>query len=219
MPSSTVEDYIKTLYLLEQQSTQERIAMGKLAEAMKVVPGTATTMVRTLKEAGLVHYASREGVQCSPGGTKLALHVLRRHRLIEKLLVDIIGLDWSEVHEEAEQLEHVISDRLLERIDELLDFPAVDPHGDPIPSQDGKIDRQKLSRLTDSPVKVPVTIRRITDQNPAFLQMLDRLGLTPGTEMEIHAIEEVADTLQIERPGHPLCTLGRTAAAKILVEK
>lgn len=219
MPSSTVEDYIKTLYLLEQESDKPRIAMGKLAEAMQVVPGTATTMVRTLREAGLVHYASREGVQLSSGGQKLALHVLRRHRLIEKLLVDIIGLDWSEVHEEAEQLEHVISDRLLDRIDELLNYPSVDPHGDPIPTSEGTLTSTEHPPLTSCDAKDTITIRQIIDQDAAFLQMLDAKGLTPGSTVTVETIEPAAETLTLKTDGHSACSLGWNAASKILVEK
>src|SRR6476620_7329433 len=108
--------------------------MGRLAAAMGVVPGTATTMVKTLADSGLVTYEPRSGTRLTAGGEKLALHVLRRHRLVEPFLVKTLGLDWSEVHEEAEELEHAISDKVLHRIDQLLGHPTTDPHGDPIPT-------------------------------------------------------------------------------------
>src|SRR5438034_8848513 len=130
MPTSTVEDYLKSLYSEQQRGGGELVAMGALASAMKVAPGTATAMVKTLADAGLVDYEPRGGVKLSSKGQKLALHVLRRHRLVELFLVEVLGLDWSEVDEEAEELEHAISEKVLARIDELLKFPKVDPHGD-----------------------------------------------------------------------------------------
>ena len=146
MPSATVEDYIKHIYLITQQSESSNAPMGQVADAVNVVPGTATTMVKALSDAGLVEYSPRVGVQLTIRGRKLALHVLRRHRLIEQFLVEVLGYDWSEVHDEAEQLEHVISDLLLERIDLYLDHPTEDPHGDPIPSAEEKLrlNRSKL---------------------------------------------------------------------------
>ncbi|MEZ5289367.1 MAG: metal-dependent transcriptional regulator, partial [Vicinamibacterales bacterium] len=132
-PSSTVENYLKAIFLGEAQLTegQRLVPMGQLAAALGVAPGTATTMIKALSESGLVDYEPYNGVRLSPAGEKLAALVLRRHRLIELFLVRVMGLGWDEVHDEAEQLEHVVSDRLIERIDEMLGRPAVDPHGDP----------------------------------------------------------------------------------------
>src|SRR6476661_2815846 len=138
MPSSTVEDYLKSLYT-QQRGGGDLVAMGALATAMNVAPGTATAMVKTLADAGLVDYEPRGGVRLSAKGEKLALHVLRRHRLVELFLVEVLGLDWSEVDQEAEELEHAISDKVLEKIDDVLGHPEVDPHGDPIPNPKGKI--------------------------------------------------------------------------------
>src|SRR5438034_298483 len=147
MPTRTVEDYLKALYAEQQRGTARGdgglVAMGALALAMSVAPGTATAMVKTLAEAGLVDYEPRGGVRLSGKGEKLALHVLRRHRLVELFLVEVLGLDWSEVDPEAEELEHAISDKVMERIDWLLDHPQVDPHGDPIPSAKGTIPHRR----------------------------------------------------------------------------
>src|SRR4051812_31426609 len=131
MATRTVEDYLKALYAEQQCAHQagggELVAMGALAGAMDVAPGTATAMVKTLDEAGLVEYEPRGGVKLSAKGEKLALHVLRRHRLVELFLVEVLGLDWSEVDQEAEELEHAISDKVLARIDEKLGHPQFDP--------------------------------------------------------------------------------------------
>src|SRR6266850_5993557 len=147
MPSITVENYLKQLYLEQQNSAEELVQMGKLANAMGVVPGTATSMVKALADSGLVSYEPRFGAKLTKGGEQLALHVLRRHRLVELFLVKVLGLDWSEVHDEAEQLEHAISEKVLERIDAFLGHPAVDPHGDPIPTSKGKVTAQRHASL------------------------------------------------------------------------
>src|SRR5438309_9924244 len=139
MPSPTVENYLKQLYLQQQHAPQELVSMGKLAAAMGVVPGTATTMVKALADSGLVTYQSRGGVRLTRGGEQLALHVLRRHRLVELFLVKVLGLDWSEVHDEADNLEHAVSEKVLQRIDEYLGHHSADPHGDPIPTAKGKL--------------------------------------------------------------------------------
>src|SRR4051794_41595464 len=156
MATRTVEDYLKNLYTQQQRGGGELVAMGVLAGAMNVAPGTATAMVKTLAEAGLVDYEPRGGVKLSGKGEKLALHVLRRHRLVELFLVEVLGLDWAEVDEEAEELEHAISDKVLAKIDELLKFPQVDPHGDPIPSSKGKLPSRTLASLAECDLGRPV---------------------------------------------------------------
>ena len=180
MPSSTVEDYIKQIYRLEEKNAQVEIPMGQVAGALGVVPGTATTMVKTLADAGLVDYAPRVGVQLTDPGRKLALHVLRRHRLIEQFLVEVLGFDWSEVHEEAEQLEHVVSDLLLDRMDQYLGHPTEDPHGDPIPSAAGELSTGSVHSLADCALGTPFEVERIRDQDTGFLNYIAAAGLNPG---------------------------------------
>src|SRR5437762_1692744 len=145
--SSTVEDYLKQIYLEQQPLKEALVPMGRLAAAMAVTPGTATTMIKALAEANLVSYEPRSGVRLTRAGEQLALHVLRRHRLVELFLVKVLGLDWSEVHEEAEHLEHAISDKVLGKIDAFLGYPSADPHGDPIPTSKGKVSSPKLLSL------------------------------------------------------------------------
>lgn len=217
MPSSTVENYLKQIYLEQQPLGEELVAMGRLASVLGVTPGTATTMIKTLAEANLVSYEPRSGVRLTRGGEQLALHVLRRHRLVELFLVKVLGLDWSEVHEEAEHLEHAISEKVLQRIDEFLDHPAVDPHGDPIPSSKGKVASQDFDSLDRCPTGTPVRIARITDQEPAFLQFLHRNGLTPGVVLTVQTRDPHADSVTLKLPNKPHLSLGSSAAAKILV--
>lgn len=217
MPSSTVEDYLKQIYLM-QLETPELVSMGKLAAAMGVVPGTATSMIKTLADSGLVQYEPRGGVRLTHGGEQLALHVLRRHRLVELFLVKVLGLDWSEVHAEAEELEHTISDKVLDRMDAYLGHPSVDPHGDPIPSAKGKVTEIRHPSLADCPVERTFRVARVIDQDPAFLQFVERCGLMPGVTVTVQVRDKLADAVWV-RPGdrRPV-PLGTSAAAKILVE-
>jgi DtxR family Mn-dependent transcriptional regulator len=217
MPSSTVEDYIKQIYLLEEKNAQVEIPMGQVAGALGVVPGTATTMVKALADAGLVDYAPRVGVQLTDPGRKLALHVLRRHRLIEQFLVEVLGFDWSEVHEEAEQLEHVVSDRLLDRIDQYLGHPTEDPHGDPIPSAEGKLAEGSVHSLADCKLDAVFTIERIRDQDTDFLQYIAGAGLNPGVPVKVVARSLSAESVRIAIRDTQSLTLGLGAAAKVMV--
>src|SRR6266480_7252427 len=146
LPSSTVENYLKAIHQGQWALTGDErlVPMGQVASALGVAPGTATTMVKALAESGLADYEPYSGVRLSPAGEKLAGLVLRRHRLVELFLVQVMGMSWAEVHDEAEQLEHVVSERLIERIDEMLGHPTHDPHGDPIPSTDGTLTPRHL---------------------------------------------------------------------------
>lgn len=218
MPSITVENYLKQLYLEQQEAPEYLVAMGSLAEAMAVTPGTATAMIKTLAASGLVEYEPRVGVQLTPAGKQLALHVLRRHRILELFLVEVLGLDWSEVHEEAEHLEHSISEKVLEKMDAFLGYPSFDPHGDPIPSAKGKIQRKRLDLLTNCEEGDAVQIARVTDQNPEFLQFADRYSLKPGTPVTIENLDPVGESVTVRAEGQDAITLGTQAAAKILVE-
>ena len=218
MASSTVEDYIKHIYLVSEKSGKDQVSMGSVAEALGVVPGTATTMVKALADAGLVDYAPRVGVHLTEHGRKLALHVLRRHRLIEQFLVEVLGFDWSEVHEEAECMEHVVSDLLLERIDKYLGHPTEDPHGDPIPSAEGELFHGSSESLVECPSDTPLAVARITDQDPDFLLYIASAGLNLGVELRVVERSLSAESVRLELgPANESLTLGLGAAAKVLV--
>lgn len=219
LPSSTVENYLKAIYLGEAQlaADQRLLAMGQLASALGVAPGTATTMVKALAESGLVEYEPYNGVRLSPAGEKLAALVLRRHRLIELFLVRVMGLGWDEVHDEAEQLEHVVSDRLIERIDAMLGRPEVDPHGDPIPRADGHVPRHDSTTLLTCPLHERVTITRVTDQDAAFLRFIEQHHLMPGEAIEVEARDEVSDSVRLKGRADQRITIGTRAASKLRV--
>jgi DtxR family Mn-dependent transcriptional regulator len=219
MASSTVENYLKRIYV-EQQSAPgtEVVSMKVLASTMGVTSGTATSMAKSLADSNLVSYEPYGGVKLTDEGLALALHVLRRHRLVESFLVDVLGLDWSEVHDDAERLEHAISDKLLDRIDEFLGFPSVDPHGDPIPSATGEIRQVALTALTDVKAGSEVRIARVVDQDETFLRFVDRHHLRPGTRATVLEHDHAAETIVVQSGKLPAVTMGITAAAKIMVE-
>ena len=217
MASSTVENYLKRLYL-EERDSGGMVPMGRLASAMGVVPGTATSMVKALADSKLVEYEPRGGVRLTPSGSQLALHVLRRHRLIELFLVRILGLDWSVVHDEADQLEHSVSDLVLGRLDALLGHPTTDPHGDPIPTAKGHLHEPQRLNLATCPVGEPQRIARVLDQDPEFLQFVERQGLMPGATVTVEKRHPAAEAVRIRVPRREEVSLGLGAAAKILVE-
>lgn len=218
MATSTVEDYLKCIYL-EQQGSAGLVSSGRIAAALSVTPGTATAMVKTLAESGLVRYEPYSGVALSAAGRQLALHVLRRHRLIELFLVEIMGLDWAEVHEEAESLEHAVSERMVERMDEMLGHPEVDPHGDPIPSAAGEVRESRHQDLLGCPLAKPCRVARVRDQSSDFLRLVEKRGLMPGCRLEVIDRDGAAETVRLRLlPAGASVDLGFGAASKIQVE-
>jgi DtxR family Mn-dependent transcriptional regulator len=218
MITSTVENYLKQLYLEQRSGDGEMVAVGRLATVMGVVPGTATSMVKALFDSGLVEYEPRMGVRLTHSGEQLALHVLRRHRLLELFLVKVLGLDWSVVHDEADRLEHAISDQVLQRMDEMLGHPTADPHGDPIPTAKGHLHEPRRMSLADCPVGSPQQIARVLDQDANFLQFIERNGLKPGSSVTVTKREPASDAVRLRLPKKEEVSLGLSAAAKILVE-
>jgi DtxR family Mn-dependent transcriptional regulator len=220
LPSSTVENYLKAIYLGQSGLTGDEhlVPMGQVAAALGVTPGTATTMVKALAESGLAEYEPYSGVRVTAAGEKLAGLVLRRHRLVELFLVNVMGMSWAEVHDEAEQLEHVVSERLIQRIDEMLGNPTHDPHGDPIPSPDGAIAPHHLESLLTCAIGTPLRVTRIADQDPAFLRFIEKNDLKPGQQVEVEARDAAADSVLLRGKDRRTITIGARAASKLLVE-
>ena len=217
--SSTVENYLKAIYKAEiaQTDGNHLVPMGYLAASLEVVPGTATTMVKALAESGLVIYEPYSGVRLTTAGQKLAALVLRRHRLMELFLVKVLGMSWAEVHEEAEHLEHAASDRLIDRIDDMLGRPRVDPHGDPIPDPDGTVSTPQYQTLLTCPIETTLELARVTDQDADFLRFLESNGLVPGQLIRVEARDTVADHVLIRGKNERQVSIGMRAAAKLLV--
>jgi len=220
LPSQTVENYLKTIYLAQasHSSADELVPVGQLAAALHVVPGTATTMMKTLSEAGLVRYEPYMGVRLTSAGEKLATLVLRRHRLIELFLVKELGMSWAEVHDEAEQLEHAVSERLIERIDARLGRPEVDPHGDPIPTAEGRMPRPDHLDLLSAPLGVTLVLTRVTDQDPGFLRFVEEHELMPGCTITIETREVSSDAVRLRSQSGEIISIGTRAAAKIFAK-
>lgn len=217
MATIAVENYLKHVLLLSEGS-QDLVPMGALAAALEVVPGTATTMVKALADAGLVEHVPRLGVRLTAEGRGVALNVLRKHRLVETFLVQVLKMDWSRVHEEAEQLEHAISDEVLDRLDALLGHPETDPHGDPIPSRQGKLSSQVYATLATCLLARPLRIVRITEQSPEFLQFAEQHGLQPGTRVQVTDRNLPAGLVTLRKGASKAVTLSVSAAGNILVE-
>lgn len=216
MPSLTVENYVKSIFNICLTEESRRAATGQLASALNVSPGTVTSMLKTLSEAGLATYTPYEGVRLTDSGNGLALQILRKHRLIELFLVQTLDLEWDQVHEDAEQLEHVISDFLIDRIDVYLGHPKFDPHGDPIPTADGRLAMRETESLVACQPGTRFRLARVMDQSPEFLRYLRQSGVSLGVEGRVVANRPEAGIVTIELNDREM-TLGHEAAQKLQV--
>jgi DtxR family transcriptional regulator, Mn-dependent transcriptional regulator len=213
----TVENYLKRVLLLSGGG-DELVPMGALASALAVVPGTATTMVKALADEGLVKHQPRQGVRLTSEGRRVALSVLRKHRLVETFLVNVLKMDWSKVHDEAEQLEHAISDDVLDRLDALLGHPATDPHGDPIPNRQGQLTAPVCATLATCVSDRPLRIARIVEQSEEFLRFAEENGLRPGAVLRVTDRNLPAGLVTLKKANGRSIALSVIAAGKILVE-
>lgn len=219
MASPTVENYLKAQWSLEQEvGSEESVALGNLARKLGVTGGTLTTMAKSLAADGYLDYKPRRGLKLTEKGTRAALDVLRRHRVVERFLVDVLCMDWSEVHAEAEQLEHAVSTKVLERMEALLGHPTRDPHGDPIPAADGSMAGEPVMPVHELEAGRSAVVVRVTDQAPGFLTLLADHGIRPGNRIHVRERLPASDAvaLQAEGGGPPLA-LGMAAADRILV--
>ena len=179
----SVEDYLKVIYHLSSQGGFA--ATSDIAGALEVAPPSVSGMVKRLSETGLIEHVPYRGVQLTNQGRRAALRMIRRHRILEVYLTQQLGYDWDNVHEEAERLEHAVSDELIERMEGALGNPRYDPHGAPIPTAAGEIEEAELIALADAPVGAALELRQVDDGDPARLRYLADLGLTPGTRMTV----------------------------------
>jgi DtxR family Mn-dependent transcriptional regulator len=216
--SLTIENYTKAIFQICVGQNDRPAATGQIATSLGVSPGTVTSMLKTLSESGLAEYTRYEGVCLTAAGRALALRVLRRHRLIELFLAKTLELSWDEVHEEAENMEHAVSDRLIDRIDTFLEYPAADPHGDPIPRADGTVTVSQTHSLADWHVGQAFRLVRVLDQSPEFLRYLSEQGLPLGTE---GVVEENCDSAGIVTVAinENATTVSREVAEKLLVAR
>lgn len=220
MPSLTVENYVKTIEQITSGQDGRPATTGQIAAALGVSPGTVTSMVKTLDAARLATHRPYEGVALTRAGRMLALRVIRRHRLIELFLLKTLDMSWDEVHDEAEHMEHAVSDLLIERIDAFLGRPEVDPHGDPIP----RADAVSLSDPADGDARSlaecgegqSFRLSRVLDQSSDFLRYLTDCGLTLGTVGKVESNPDGAGLMRIRIAGSGLA-ITLDAADKLLV--
>ena len=215
MASLTVENYVKAIYQLASADDAE-VATGQIASALGVLPGTVTSMLKTLDESKLATYTPYEGVRLTAAGRRSALRVVRRHRLIEQFLVDTLQLSWDEVHEEAENMEHAVSDWLVDRIDAVLGYPQTDPHGEPIPKADGTVAATADRRLADCRAGERFRLWCVAEPSQEFLRFLSQAGLEIGTSGTLVANEPAADSVTVTIGGANR-TLSREMAEKLMV--
>jgi len=216
VPSLTIENYVKAIYQIAATQEWHAASTGKLAEALGVSPGTVTSMLKTLSESGLAEYVPYEGARLTDAGRTLALRVLRRHRLIELFLARTLKMTWDEVHEEAENMEHAVSDLLIDRIDAFLGHPATDPHGDPIPKADGTVAGSTGRSLSEVRVGNRFRVVRVIDQSPEFLRYLTETGLRLDATGSVVANRLESGTITVEVGGQQT-TLAHSVADRLLV--
>ncbi len=220
MASLTVENYAKTIYQISAGQEGRPASTGQIAAALGVSPGTVTSMLKTLDAARLATHRPYEGVALTRAGRMLALRVIRRHRLIELFLMRTLDMNWDEVHDEAEHLEHAVSDLLVERIDVFLGRPEVDPHGDPIPQPDAhgmsEPDEPAARSLAECDAGTEFRLARVLDQSPEFLRYLTDCGLGLGTCGAVENNPDGAGLMRIRVDGRGLA-IALDAAGKLVV--
>ena len=183
MPTISTEDYIKAIYKLQERG--ERATTRALAALLGVADASITDMIKKLSEKGLVRYERYQGVELTPKGRRMALGILRRHRLWEMFLTQYLGYSWDRVHDEAERLEHVTSEELERKLDEALGFPSVDPHGHPIPTRDGVLVGRDDTSLSACNVGDVVRVSRVDDDNAELLQHASQIGLALNSKITV----------------------------------
>lgn len=181
----SVEDYLKIIYELEQRGSAAQTSA--IADALDIAPPSVSGMVKRLSESGLLQHVPYRGVQLTQAGRQTALRMVRRHRVLETYLTTKLGYDWDSVHEEAERLEHAVSDELIERMAMALGNPGYDPHGAPIPGQDGSVETPPYVALADVAVGEVAQLKTVSDKDPERLRFIASLGLKPGVSFEVLA--------------------------------
>ncbi len=194
--SFTEENYLKAIYHLSNAG-QSEVSTNSLADAMNTKPATASDMIKRLSRKNIISYQKYKGVNVSGSGQDLALKIIRKHRLWEVFLVDKLKFNWDEVHEIAEQLEHIKSPLLVERLDEFLGHPTVDPHGDPIPDKDGNFKVGPTVSLSEMNANETGALVKVGSDDPRLLQFLDKLNIRLGTKLKVESKEEFDGSMQV----------------------
>jgi len=215
MLSAASEDYLKTIYKLSEGD--ETVSTQALAARLNVAPPSATAMMKKLAAMKLVRHEKYRGVELTPAGEKIALEVIRHHRLIETYLAEVLGVAWDKVHDEAERLEHVLSEEVEAKMAAALNHPLRDPHGAPIPTLNGEVARDNWERLSDSREGISAIVRRVSDENAELLRHLSEINLVPGTPIEVLRAAPEEGVLQL-KIGGVRKTIGLAPARAVFVE-
>ena len=211
--TTVAQDYLKTIWTAQEWS-REKVSTKLLADRIGVSASTASESIRKLAEQGLVHHEKYGAVTLTDAGRRAALAMVRRHRLLETFLVRELGYGWDEVHDEAEVLEHAVSDRMLDRIDAKLGHPTRDPHGDPIPAADGRVPTPPARPLSDCRDGDAGTVARISDADPEMLRYFDAVGISLDSRLRVLARRDFAGMISvaIENPANPADPTNSTSA-------
>lgn len=214
--SRAAEDYLKAIYRLERPSSP--VSTSDLADILDRAAPSVTNMIKGLATRGLVEHSPYHGVRLTPLGREAALRILRRHRVLESYLIEKLGYAWDGVHAEAERLEHAASDELIDRMDEALGRPDHDPHGSPIPAEDGQVERTVLRPLLEVPRDEPFVVGEVQDQEPDRLREAGAAGLFPGARVTVRGPGSTEGSLSIVVDGHRH-TIDRSVAAAVSVHR
>ena len=218
MLSFTEENYLKTIYRLSDGGNKA-VLTNEIAESMSTKAASVTDMIKKLSGKNLIAYEKYYGVKITRQGKNEALLVVRKHRLWETFLVEKLHFNWDEVHDVAEQLEHIQSHLLIEKLDEYLGYPTADPHGHPIPDKNGKIHTVRQIPLSEAPPNKKCVVQSVKEGSPAFLQYLDRIGISIGVSIVILDKVEFDRSLEIEIDGDKKVFLSREASDNLLVNE
>lgn len=213
--STSEENYIKAIYHLQQQD--DMVTTNEVAASLKTRPASVTDMMKKLKAKKLLNYEPYQGFRLTTEGAKVALGIIRRHRLWEYFLAEKLKFTWDEVHEVAEDLEHVTNKKLIDKLDEFLGFPRVDPHGDPIPDANGRIEVTRKICLTELPVNKAAQVNSVSDQSSKILELLEHKKISIGTRLEIKKRFDFDQSLEVRIGRQPAFTISKQLAENIFV--
>ncbi|MCU0447366.1 MAG: metal-dependent transcriptional regulator [Microscillaceae bacterium] len=217
--SLTEEDYLKAIFHLSDPETEGGISTNDIAKKIDISAASVSDMIKKLSQKGLINYVKYQGVTLTESGRKQAIYLVRKHRLWETFLVQKLKFNWDEVHEIAEQLEHIDSQVLITRLDEYLNYPEFDPHGDPIPNEKGEIVKRKRISLKNAPLNEKMQVIAVEETSPLFLKHLDKIKINIGTELLVLEKSDYDESIEIELAGNRVLMISKDVAENLYVSK
>jgi DtxR family Mn-dependent transcriptional regulator len=217
--SLTEEDYLKAIYHLSETDKMQGVSTNDIAKRIELSAASVSDMLKKLAQKEMINYVKYQGVTLTDIGRKLAVSIVRKHRLWETFLVEKLKFTWDEVHEIAEQLEHIQSTLLIKKLDEFLNYPNYDPHGDPIPNEKGEIIPQKRILLKDAPVGEPLRVVAVEEHSPAFLKYLTKIKVNIGTAVKVLEKIDYDESIEIEIDSTKIMMISREVSENIYVTK